>query len=75
VYCLARSVGEGLATGVLTVANNLACLAFLLVQNIPQIGTAWMNWSMAGACFVSLLAIVPLRERQKRLAVDMALNE
>lgn len=52
--------------------NNVGCLVFLLIQNIPNIGTAWMNWAVMAACLVSFLVITPLSERQKRLAFDLA---
>ena len=68
-------VAEGLTTGVLTTVNNVGCLSFLLVQNIPNIGTLWMNYAVTGACLLSLLVITPLSERQKRLAFDLADGE
>ncbi len=64
-------IAEGLTTSTLTTMNNLGCLLFLLVQNIPRVGTRWMNWAMTGACVAGLVAIVPLAEDRRRLAVDL----
>jgi len=65
-------IAEGLSTAVLTTLNNIGCLLFLLVQNVPHIGTAWMNWAVAGTAAAALLAIVPLGETRRRYAIDMA---
>ena len=37
---------------------------------VPSIGTAWMNWAVAGACAVVCVMLLPLREPRRRLAVD-----
>jgi hypothetical protein len=68
-------ISEAVATCILTLLNNVGCCVFLLVQNLPNIGTAWMNWAIAGACAAALVVIVPLAEVRKRFAVDMGADE
>ena len=46
------------------------CLVFLLVPMVPNLGTAWMNWSVAAAAGVGLLVLLPFDERYRRLEVD-----
>jgi len=63
-------VSESLTTSVLTLINNFGCLVFLLVQTIPEIGTAWMNWTLVGACVWGCILILPVKEEQRRLEFD-----
>lgn len=65
-------IAEGLTTSTLTTMNNVGCLTFLLMQNIPNVGTAWMNWACAGACALGFVAILPLDEVRGRYAIDVA---
>merc|ERR1712096_497350 len=66
----AYPIAEGLTTNVLTVLSNIASLSFLGVQSVPGIGTQWMNWACAGACFLPIVFMARLRERRHRLAFD-----
>ena len=63
-------VAEGLVTAALTTVCNAAMIVFLLVPNFTP-ATLWMNWAVAGSCLASLLALVPLEEQQRRLALDL----
>ena len=64
-------VAEGLTTAAITLVQNLFCFLFLLVpQTLPALGTQWMNWAVVGACAVGLLAVLPLNEPRRRLAID-----
>lgn len=66
----AYPVAESLTTCALTSVNNIWVFVFLLVPMIPNIGTAWMNWSVAGGCIFALLFILPFSSRYGRFAED-----
>ena len=74
-------IAEGLTTTGLTVLQNLPAGAFLLMPMLPGLGTPggaltqWMNWALVGACIVATLAVLPLEEPSRRLAVDAPLSE
>ena len=55
-------VAEGLVTAALTSMTNVSMIGFLLVQNWATT-TLWMNWAVAAACVVALVALLPVRER------------
>lgn len=65
-------IAEGLTTGVLTLLNNIGCLVFLAAQNIPGIGTSWMNWACVGACALPLVVLARVSEHRRRLEFDTA---
>ena len=46
----------------------------VLVQNWATT-TLWMNWAVAAACVVALVALLPVRERQFRLERDLQRGE
>ena len=74
-------VAEGLTTTSLTLLQNLPAGVFLLMPLLPGLGTPggaltqWMNWALVGACVVATLAVLPLEEPCRRLAVDAPLSE
>eukprot|EP00811_Abedinium_folium_P032360 NODE_5410_length_1773_cov_21.648238.p1 GENE.NODE_5410_length_1773_cov_21.648238~~NODE_5410_length_1773_cov_21.648238.p1 ORF type:complete len:490 (+),score=72.85 NODE_5410_length_1773_cov_21.648238:116-1585(+) len=67
----AYPTAEGVTTCVLTTLNNLAVWAFLLLQAVPNIGTAWMNYACCLAYALSLPLLLLVHEPRRRLAVDM----
>ena len=67
-------VAEGLVTAALTSMTNVSMIGFLLVQNWATT-TLWMNWAVAAACVVALVALLPVRERQFRLELDLQRGE
>lgn len=68
-YC--SPLSEGVVTCVLTLVNNVACFAFLLAEDLPGIGTAWMSWALAAACAAGFVLLLPVHEEQRRLAFDI----
>jgi len=68
----AYPVAEGLTTSILTVASNIATLLVLGMQNLPGIGTQWMNWCCAAACFLPIILITPFPELHHRLDFDQS---
>ena len=63
-------IAEGLTTSILTVAMNVVVLGFLAVQAVPDVGTAWMNPTVAVAAVAALLVLLPVPEHRARLALD-----
>lgn len=61
---------ETLANGILNAMSSLASMAFLGILMAPGVGTAWMNWSMVGACLVCVPILVPYKQRYGRLTID-----
>ena len=66
----AYPVAEGLATGVLTLLNNVAGLIFLLLPLIPGLGTAYCNWAVVGAMVISAALLSLFKEQHSRAAHD-----
>ena len=67
----AYPIAEGLVTTVLTVSMNVAALLFLLVPYVPNLGTQWMNWTLAASCLVAVHVVCPLAEPRRRLQIDV----
>lgn len=63
-------IAEGMTTTALTLQQNGWAALFLLTPMIPGLGTKWMNWALVGACAVAMMAVLPLEEPRRRLAVD-----
>lgn len=63
-------IAEGITNFVLTFINNVAGLIFLLVQMIPNIGSAWENWCLLGAIGSCIPVLLLLKERYNRLEID-----
>ncbi|CAH1786068.1 unnamed protein product [Owenia fusiformis] len=63
-------VAEGVTGGVLTLANNLFGIAFLIMLQIPNIGVAWMNWTLLGACGLSIPLLALTKTGYGRLKLD-----
>ena len=70
----AYPIAEGSTTCLLTTFNNLGCLIFLLLPNVPGINEypAWANWSLVGGCAVSVLILFFYTERKKRTSYDLS---
>jgi hypothetical protein len=66
----------------MTLMNNVGCLVFLLLPNVPDIGVVllydaadaeghiWANWALVSGCVVSVLLIGVFREKYHRLEID-----
>jgi len=67
---LSYPVAEGLTNGVLTLLNNIVGLVFLLVLMIPNVGAAWMNWTLLGSFTVCLPFLILTKEKYSRLNID-----
>lgn len=63
-------VAEGLTTSVLTVVNNIFGLIFLLLPSIGVKIGDWVNYSVGGACVVSILCMSTFQGRLRRTDVD-----
>lgn len=74
---LAFPVSEGIVGGLLTCLINLSGIIFLLVLLIPDIGTSWMNWSLAGSVLLGfvLLFLFPARYRRTDIDVVVQIND
>jgi len=66
---VSHPVGEGTVGSMLTNINNLGCMCFLFVP-IDSVGTAWMNWAMAGVCLLFWFFLFFLKEEYKRYELD-----
>jgi len=64
-------IAEGSTTGLLTTLNNVGCLVFLFVPDIPNVGNAWVNWTLMGACALAFLLVFCVTEHYERRTVDM----
>ena len=67
-------IAEGVTNGIITLANNVSGLIFLLILMIPSIGTTWMNWFLLGSLVASVPALVLYKERYARLILDTGSN-
>ena len=63
-------VAEGLTTSVLTVVNNIGGLIFLLLPSIGVKIGDWVNYSVGGACFVSVVCMSMFQGRLRRTDMD-----
>ncbi|XP_052721868.1 solute carrier family 49 member 4 homolog isoform X1 [Crassostrea angulata] len=63
-------VAEGITNFVLTLVNNIGGLVFLLINMIPNIGTAWENWTCLGAIASCIPVLFFIKENYNRLEVD-----
>ena len=62
-------IAEGVAVGIMTLVNNLACLVFLLVPMVIP-GVVWCNWAVVCACALSFALTFRFDEKLNRLADD-----
>jgi len=67
---MAYPVSEGMATMVLTLMNNIVGLVFLFLLMIPDIGDAWMNWTLLGSIVVCVPMMLLSKVQYARLHVD-----
>ncbi|XP_078661169.1 solute carrier family 49 member 4 homolog isoform X2 [Branchiostoma floridae x Branchiostoma belcheri] len=63
-------IEEAVSAGVITWANNLFALIFLLVPLLPKVGVTWMNWAALGAVACSIPLLCIFRENYRRLHLD-----
>nr|KAG5705692.1 hypothetical protein BaRGS_026631 [Batillaria attramentaria] len=66
----AYPVGEGVASCFLQMLCVLFGMAFASVQQIPNVGTTWMNWCLLGAICVSLPLLLCTKETFNRADLD-----
>jgi len=62
-------IAEGSTTGCLVLVQNLIQSMYLGVP-VDTLGTAWMNWALAGILPAAILAFIPFEEVYKRRMVD-----
>ncbi|XP_061174513.1 solute carrier family 49 member 4 homolog [Saccostrea echinata] len=68
-------VSEGVACGFLTCLSSAIGILYLLLLQIPDIGTAWMNWTLVGSIGVSLTFLFIFPERYTRTDIDLNVNK
>ena len=59
-------VAEGLTTSVLTVTNNIGGLIFLLLPSIGVKIGDWVNYTVGGACLLSVVCMSLFQGRLRR---------
>lgn len=63
-------IAEGITTIVMLMWLNTVGLVFLGIQMIPNIGTAWENWSILGSIGVGIPVLLFMDHSYNRLTVD-----
>ncbi|XP_033625098.1 solute carrier family 49 member 4 homolog [Asterias rubens] len=63
-------VSEANSTMVMAFMNNVACLIFLLIFMIPNIGVTWMTWCLLGSVAICIPLLLMYKERYNRLDLD-----
>ncbi|XP_064594844.1 solute carrier family 49 member 4 homolog isoform X1 [Liolophura sinensis] len=64
-------ISESVTTSALAMYNNVAGLIFLLVMMIPNINVSWTNWCVLGTVLFCVPLLLLLRDRYKRLDMDL----
>lgn len=64
-------IAEGATTGFLVLIQNLIQSCFLAVP-VDNVGTAWMNWTVAAVIPAGFVGFLMFKEEYKRSAVDLA---
>lgn len=67
----AYPIAEGITGGLMTFVNNIVGGIFLLMLLIPNIGTAWMNYCLAGGVGTGLLILFMFKENYSRINIDI----
>ena len=65
-------IAEGLTSGLLSMFINFTATIFLLINLIPNIGTAWMNWWVTGVPVVTVPLLLMFRVKYQRVDIDTA---
>ncbi|XP_033744298.1 solute carrier family 49 member 4 homolog [Pecten maximus] len=68
-------IAEGITTVVMLMVLNIVGLVFLGIQMIPNIGTAWENWSILGSIGVGIPVLLLMDDSYNRLSVDETISE
>ncbi|XP_061172398.1 solute carrier family 49 member 4 homolog [Saccostrea echinata] len=68
-------VSEGVTGGFLTWLNNIVGILFLLLPQIPDIGTDWMNWTLVGSVALGLAFLFVSPQRYTRTDIDISVNK
>ena len=63
-------VAEGLTAGFLMMIINFTATVFLLINLIPDIGTAWMNWWVTTIPVVTVPLLLMFRVKYQRVDID-----
>ena len=50
---------------------NVGCLIFLVVPEIPNVGSLWVNWMLMGSCALALIVMFFFKEDYRRLSHDL----
>ncbi|XP_071128730.1 solute carrier family 49 member 4 homolog [Mytilus edulis] len=64
-------IGEGVTTGLMTLALNLTGSMFLLLSLIPNIGSIWPNWTLIGCIVITVPMLIAFKADYKRIDVDV----
>ncbi|XP_060075404.1 solute carrier family 49 member 4-like [Ylistrum balloti] len=70
----AYPAAEGVISGCITLFLNLTGSLVYLLSLIPNIGTAWMNWSLIAAVATAALLMATFNEQYRRRNVDVPDN-
>ena len=63
-------IAEGLTSGLLSMFITFTATVFLLINLIPNIGTAWMNWWVTGVPVVTVPLLLMFRVKYQRVDID-----
>ena len=63
-------IAEGLTSGLLSMFITFTATIFLLINLIPNIGTAWMNWWVTGVPVVTVPLLLMFRVKYQRIDID-----
>ena len=63
-------IAEGLTSGLLSMTITFTATIFLLINLIPNIGTAWMNWWVTGVPVVTVPLLLMFRVKYQRVDID-----
>ena len=68
-------IAEGLTAGVLSMVITLTATVYLLINLIPGIGNAWMNWWVTGVFLLVVPLIWIFKVTYQRVDIDSGLKE
>ena len=63
-------IAEGLTSGLLSMFITFTATIFLLINLIPNIGTAWMNWWLTSVPVVTVPLLLMFRVKYQRVDID-----
>ena len=63
-------VAEGVVGGWLNIWYSIIATSFLLMFDIPGIGTAWLNYVLPLSCVLVIPLIASIKEEHRRTGID-----